>query len=402
MRGFAALFAIVAALPAQSLMPQSEGLARPTLSDMAVLDSQEKRKDLPCILDPVKPTLGFDLKYHAGYAVTVPLKDLGGGNTDLTMISRVAPSSAAEDAAFFVQRIPVPELDPDAKGETTLYGAFDLGEGKYDVSWLMRDGAGRYCSSNWDMEAALPQRDKGMPLNIAPNQALAHDFEPFRDEPAISRDGAAQLISLKLVVNFAPQDPASAALQSTDTDALLAILRRIAHDPRVGKISMVAFNMQEERVFYRQDDASEIDFPALGEAVKSLRLGSVSLRVLKEKHGDREFLGDLLRAEIRSNPDPPDAVIIAGPKVTLGGTVPEDDLKEIDEVKFPVFYMNYALDPTANPWRDAIGNTVRALKGSEYTISKPRDVFFAWSEIAGRIVKSKFGKTPSVADSQVR
>jgi hypothetical protein len=35
---------------------------------------------------------------------------------------------------------------------------------------------------------------------------------------------------------------------------------------------------------------------------------------------------------------------------------------------------------------------VKAMKGSEYTISRPRDLFFSWSEIIGRIVKFKFGK----------
>jgi hypothetical protein len=62
------------------------------------------------------------------------------------------------------------------------------------------------------------------------------------------------------------------------------------------------------------------------------------------------------------------------------------------DLKFPVFYMNYNVNPTANPWRDAIGTAVKAMKGSEYTISRPRDLFFSWSEIIGRIVKFKFGK----------
>ena len=48
-------------------------------------------------------------------------------------------------------------------------------------------------------------------------------------------------------------------------------------------------------------------------------------------------------------------------------------------------------------WRDAIGNAVKALKGTEFTISRPRDLFFAWSEIIGRIVKFKVGKPGGVA-----
>jgi hypothetical protein len=77
----------------------------------------------------------------------------------------------------------------------------------------------------------------------------------------------------------------------------------------------------------------------------------------------------------------------------LDEALPQDALKQLGDVKFPVFYMNYNLNPQANPWRDAIGNTVRYLKGAEYTISRPRDLFFAWAEIIGRIVKSKVGGT---------
>jgi hypothetical protein len=85
-------------------------------------------------------------------------------------------------------------------------------------------------------------------------------------------------------------------------------------------------------------------------------------------------------------------VIIAGPKVATEGNLPQDAFRQAGDLKFPVFYMNYNLNPTANPWRDAIGTAVKTLKGAEFTISKPRDLFFAWTDIIGRIVKSKLGR----------
>jgi hypothetical protein len=92
-------------------------------------------------------------------------------------------------------------------------------------------------------------------------------------------------------------------------------------------------------------------------------------------------------------------VIIAGPKVVLDDSMPQEALKDIGEPKFPVFYMNYNVNPQANPWRDAIGSAVKYFKGAEFTISRPRDLFFAWSEIMGRIVKSKFGRTLPIVSS---
>jgi len=206
-------------------------------------------------------------------------------------------------------------------------------------------------------------------------------------------------LNVKVMVNFAPQDSLSATLQPIDTHALLSILRSIAREPRITRFSIVAFNMQEQRVIYRQDMASEIDFPALGEAIHSLNLGTVDLKRLSQKHGDAEFLAGFIAQEVKDEKEEPDAVIIAGPKVTVDGGLPQESLKQVGDLKFPVFYMNYNLNPQTNPWRDAIGMAVKTLKGAEFTISRPRDVFFAWTEIIGRIVKSKLGKTSTATAS---
>ncbi len=374
-------------------MPVSGGAARPLFSDAAVLEHDETRKDLPCTVNSTKPSLGFDLKYHSGYEVTVPLKELAGGLNQLTMVFRVVPAARPQAPVYFSQHVPVPEIDGDAKGDANLRGAFDVGEGKYHVSWLMRDRARRVCSSNWDVEAILPPRDRQMPLNIAAGAVLAADTEPFREEPPVQRRERDPALSVKAIVNFAPQDESSAALQPSDTSALVAILRGLARDPRIGKFSVVAFNMQEQRVIYRQEQASGIDFPALGAALKSLNLGTIDLKKLARKHADAEFLSGFLSREIGGNPDQPDAVIIAGPKAAGDESVPPDALKDLGEVKFPVFYMSYNLNPQNNLGRDAIGGAVHALKGAQYTISRPRDMFFSLSEIMGRIVKSKFGRT---------
>ena len=359
-------------------------------SDAAILEAQEVRKDIPCTVTPVKPVLGFDLKFHAGYEVSVPLKELAGGDNQLTMVFRVTPETNKDDATYFWQRYSVPAIDSDAGGNATLTGTFDLGEGKYHVDWLMRDRGERVCSFNWDPEATLPSKDKQIALDIQPGAIRAADAEPFKQEPPVEREPQLGPLNVKVMVNFAPQDSMSAALQPIDTNALVSILRSIAREPRITRFSIVAFNMQEQRVIYRQDGAPQIDFPAMGEALHSLNLGTVDFKRMSQKHGDTEFLTNFITQEIKKDEkDTPDAVIIAGPKVMLDSSVQPEALKLVGDLKFPLFYMNYNVNPQANPWRDAIGAAVKALKGAEYTISRPRDLFFAWTDIIGRIVKSK-------------
>lgn len=394
------LLALCGPLPAQVLMQGSgpAGIVRIFNSDSAVLESQEARKDIPCTVSPVKPVLGFDLKFHAGYEVTVPLKDLAGSENLLTMIFRVTPENHKDEPVYFIQKMSVPSIEEDAKGDAYLQGGFDLGEGNYHVDWLMRDRSERVCSSYWDMEAALPEKDQQLTVEIPPSVVQASDRELFKDEPPVERELREAPLNVKVMVNFAPQNSHSATLQPLDIDALLSILRNVSREPRIGRFSLVAFNMQEQRVIYRQENSEKIDFPALGDALRSVNLGTVDLRRLSQKHGDTEFLAGLITEELSK--DQPDAVIFAGPKVMLDSNVDQDALKQLGQVNYPVFYMNYNLNPQTNPWRDAIGNAVKYFKGSEFTISRPRDLWYAWTEIMSRIVKLKLGRQAANASSK--
>jgi hypothetical protein len=149
----------------------------------------------------------------------------------------------------------------------------------------------------------------------------------------------------------------------------------------------VAFNLQEQQVLYRQDSSDYIDFPELGQALQRLSLGTVDLRQLEKKHPDTEFLSALFRKETTDTDL--DGLIVVGPKALLDAHVPDDDLKQMGDLGYPVFYMNYSADPQLVPWKDAISRVVRFFKGREYTISGPRDLWNAVTEVVSRISKSR-------------
>jgi len=368
-------------------------------NDAAVLDSDEAKKDLPCTVTPVKPILGFDLRFHAGYDITIPLKELSGNGDTLTIVFRVASAAAKDAPVYFSQKYNVPEIDADAAGNAYLGGSFDIGEGDYHVDWLMRDRIERVCSSNWDITAALTGRDQTVKLPIERDHIQASDVEFFKDEPAVTRinpdnmqgsgpDAARQTpLKVKVLINFAPQQGNASSMQPIDISALVSILRNIAREPRIRKFSLVAFNMNEQRVVYRDDNADQIDFPRLGKALATLKFGMIDYKKLADPHSGSDFLARLVMDELpNSNAD---AIIFAGPKVMLTDNVPPDNLRDLGNVSVPVFYMNYNLFPVQNPWRDPIGNVVKRLRGSEYTIARPRDLWTSWSDIMSRIVKLK-------------
>jgi hypothetical protein len=374
------------------------GRVRLLETDSAVLETEDVKKDLPCTVTQVKPQLGFDLKFHAGYDITLPLREISGDGNQLTILFKVTPDASKDSPIYFSQRYNVPDIETDARGDAYLQGGYDVGEGSYHVSWMMRDRMERVCSSNWDYKAELTSKDQNIRLSIPVNTVQMSEREFFKAEPPVTRLNPEEPLKVKVLINFAPQTSSAAAMQPIDTSALVSILRNISREPRICKFSVVAFNMNDQRIVYRQDNSDQIDFPELGKALSSIKLGMIDYKKLSDKYSENDFLTRLIQDELGNNKT--DAVIFAGPKVMLDGPSPVETVnKEMPAVPFPVFYMNYNLTPNQNPWRDSIGNVVKRLRGYEYTISRPRDLWVAWSDIMGHIVKLKLVST-QVASSK--
>ena len=355
-------------------------------SDAAIIETETTRKDLPCNVTPIKPVLGFDLRFHAGYGVTLPLKELAGSGDTLTMVFKVTSEQSKDSPSFFSQKFNVPPVEEDSKGETYLEGTFDVGEGVYHVDWMMRDRMERICSADWDITASLTSQDQNIKPVIPSSEIEAAERDFFRPDPPISRNPS-DSFRVKLLVNFAPQNSASAAMPPVDTSAIVSILRSIHRDPHIAKFSVVAFNMTDQKVVYRSDEAESIDFPALGKAVTKVKLGTVDYKKLTDPHSEVDFLTSLVEEEVGNAST--DVLIFAGPKVMLDQNVAAEVLRDLSNITFPVFYMNYNLRPQQNPWRDSIGTVVKKLKGMEYTITRPRDLANAWTDIVNRLTKVK-------------
>jgi hypothetical protein len=235
-----------------------------------------------------------------------------------------------------------------------------------------------------------------MKMNIAPSDVQASDDEFFKPEPPVIRTQDGDPFKVKILVNYAPQQSAAAAMAPVDASALISILRTIAREPSIMKFSIVAFNLNEQRVVYRKDNLDEINFPDLGRELNSLKLGMVDYKHLADPHSPTEFLTHLVQTELTGNPA--DAVIFAGPKAFLDEQVSQDSLKDLGTVGYPLFYMNYMLVPADGswsdvaPWRDAIGNVVKKLRGFEYTITRPRDLWTSWSDIMNHIATNHTAK----------
>jgi hypothetical protein len=356
-------------------------------TDMAVLASRERRADFSCQVIPDKPGLGFDLRFHSDYRVAVPIKVLAEVGGWLKVVMRVTPAENSAEPVYLIHRYSVPEFPLGAKGEAELASGVDLGLGRYKVDWMIRDGRGRVCSSHWSLEAKLPGGQQHLPLTLDPNMVAGRVEGPFDDEPPVERT-ATQPLHVRILLNLSPVKPQESILRPGDAAVLLSMLRSITREFAFSRFTLVAFNLREQKIVHRQDNAERIDFGQLGQAVQSRMAGAVNYRLLQDPRSETHFVTKLLTDQLGAAAASPDAIIILGPKVTLDKKVPLAPLKEGGTATCPIFYLNYNPNPFDEPWPDTIGSALKAYKRAvAYNILLPRDLGSAMRDMLSRIGK---------------
>jgi hypothetical protein len=363
------------------------GEIRIVTSDMAVLSADDTRTDLPCSVAPLDPRLGFDLQYQAGYVASIPLASLAGEGDSLRVLFRISPLGGDQQPRYFVDRFTVPKIDEGAKGDTSLPGQYTLGPGRYRVDWLMRDRAERVCSAHWQIETSPTDEFEELAAAPMANTVGSRRDDVFLEEPPVQRAAVQSLLHVKLLVNFTPTDPRDAQLRPYDVENIVSILRAISREPQIGTFSVIAFNMQEERLIFEQQDATRIDFPGLGNSIESIQGGTIDLHQLSDEESGTRFLGELLREHLRASDPQPDAIIFVGPKLVLEKRISGELLGRSDHVTCPVFYLIYDRNPRAFPWRDTISSVLRTFKSLEYSITLPRDFGLAMKDMMFRLKK---------------
>src|SRR5262249_36588198 len=152
---------------------------------------------------------------------------------------------------YFSQRWTVPAVANDAAGSALLHGHFIVGEGRYRVEWLMRDSDDRYCSGHFSLSASLRGKDRQIVLQQARGTVSAETVEAFDSEAPVIRDSP-KPFKVAVLLHVVSKPAAAVDMPSPETSAILSILRNIAREPSISSYSVVAFNLDSRRVFYRK------------------------------------------------------------------------------------------------------------------------------------------------------
>jgi hypothetical protein len=384
-RTLALLVVLAASMAAVESRSRRQPDPRLQYDDMAKLASRDPREELSCELTSNKPALGFDLRFHSDYHATVPVKALVDAGGWFQVAMRVTSRSENDQPVYLANRFDIRKVPMGNKGDVELVDGFDLGPGTYRVDWIMRDARERVCSAHWDLEAKAGSGKQDLPLTLGPSQVVDAEMNdyPYRPQP---KEAAAQL-QVKILLNLSPAKPQESIVRPEDAAILFAILRGIAGQPRIVVSTVVAFNLREQKIVYRQENAERIDFLAMEKATQSRTSGTIDISLLRDPQSETHFVTGLLTDELGAQADAPDAIVIVGAKVSLERNVPRNSLKALGSAICPVFYLNYTSNPL-EPWPDTIGSALKAYKGAAaYNIVFPRDLGLAMRELFSRVAK---------------
>ncbi len=377
---FLRLLAVCALLAGCHLQAQQLFDARPGqrlrfhATDSAVLAGSENRSDLDCRVEPLRPRLNFDLKYTAGYVVRLPADAVVPAGEQMRVLFRVqALGGQPTDPVYFQQSFEVGPRSPEDDGSALFQGRYFLGPGRYSVDWLMRNLQGRVCSSHWTMRAPKPAYEGRLAASAPPNMIAPYREDTFDEEPPVARGaGPSAGLHLRLLLNLAPLDRNRFKLNEYEIDSIVGMLRSLHREPSLGMFSLTAFNAYDRQIVYSAERSTKLDFPALGEAIDSMEIGTVDLGELADSEGEQRFLAELLNKALAPERDPPHAVVLLGPKVDREGRIPEEMLSA-QAASSPLFRLAFNLNPRSYPWPGALETAMQPYGLTVYSVTRPQD-----------------------------
>lgn len=365
-------------------------------TDSAVLAGSENRDDLDCRVEPLQPRLDFDLKYTAGYVVHLPAEAVVAGGENLRVLFRIRPMlGEPSDPVYFRQSFDVAPGSAEGGGTALFQGRFFLGPGRYSVDWLMRNLAGRVCSSHWTVRAPKPGYDGRMAASAAPHLIAAYREDTFDEEPPVARsaDPSAGL-HVRLLLNLAPLDRHRFKLSEYEIDSIVGMLRSLHREPSLGMFSLTAFNSYDRQVVYSAIRSTKLDFPAIGRAIDEMEVGTVDVEELADSEGEERFLAELLNEALAPEAAPPDAVVVLGPKVDREGRIPEDMLS-FQAASSPLFRFVFNVNPRSYPWPGALEMALQPFGLTVFGVTRPQDFTRAVAGLLDVIERNaKYGLSP--------
>jgi hypothetical protein len=346
-------------------------------------DSGRSPDPLHCSIQPQKPRLDFAFRFDVGYIISCSLARFEGRESEVLVYARVTPKGGKP--VLLGEDYRLPEANPGAKSsqlkqnlETS--GGFAVGEGQYQVEVLVMDkGTGRTSRKAWRAHVGRFSSPGAAQAGSPAGSVVPIGVRPW----PIKLDTSCKGLRLTVLLDAAPLNPRTPELRAWDRAFLLGSLSSLLKQIPCAAVRLRAFNLEQQRELFRQDQFDEAGFMQLAESLRSVELGTISYRALQQQKGGFNLLTDYANQELTAA-DPSDAVIFLGPRTRYEAQVTKLKGRETPNPRF--FYFEYFPGfIQGSQFPDALSILTKRLDGTVYVIFSPGDLAHCVQKMLTRV-----------------
>jgi hypothetical protein len=287
-------------------------LAMTAAAAQAVLDDPKKIADAQKMLDtfrgervrcevqPGIPRLSFSLRLQSGYFWNLHLSESKVAGQKWIVLARVTPKGGSRSPVFLSDVVQFPNsgaIDWEKRASH-----FWVGEGRYNVKFLMFDESGRACRQEWQIEARLSSAERKIHPLLAPNSVASVSWNVAVRPTAIK---PVALTRVTILLDVADQ------IGTSDQIRLLDALTALIDELPVKSVRLVLFDLTQQKEVFRRDDFTSEALPEVAKAMRAVQFEPVNVNVLQNPAGGTDTIENLASQEIHST-EPPDAVVFLG------------------------------------------------------------------------------------------
>jgi hypothetical protein len=309
---------------------------------------------LKCEAQPLRPFLNYGLRFQAGYSFTVPLKQYVGPRHAWLIVTEISPEGGITEPVYLLDIMHLPPVEPN-KLDAIAGGSYLLGEGKYRVRWMLLDDQERVCTQNWKIDVHKDRSMRDMKVAMQPGAVASLSLRGLRGTHIDTDIDPIRLtILLDAAPLFSPRRAARTGIGPGDQAVLLGMLSAFLERVPASSVRLVAFNLEQQRELYRQEDFTLSSIDRLRVALNSVSLATVDVGVLQNRRGYMELFADLINTEARTE-QKSDAVVVLGPRERFEERLPAEALDDADRSGGPRFFY-FQWRPRPNPSRLLVAN----------------------------------------------
>lgn len=365
-----------------------------------VLDAAPSKEALPCSIEiDGKAFLDFAFRYNAEFLVQCRLGGVVQPGSTLFAVIRMTPRintlgighPGATPTILMEQfNLPVPAatkpsplLAPVTNQRATMGGGYSIGPGKYLVEVALTDRHGHTCRARRTLKTVELKSARDVPFALQPgavaplldshwNGALAGKglrLTVFLNAyNVVSRPLASHRVNPLEPLASLPGYGGLARVYHRNPEYLLDSLASVLKLIPCQSVNVVAFNLDNQELLFRQKDFDSGGFRRLEKALGEMQTGSIRYQALR-RGAWADFLVHLTQSEA-APAQSSDVFLFLGPWGSHEwDKFPKPLTREIEQSRARVFYFRYF--PLVGHAPDGMDRWIKQLHGSVFDVRSP-------------------------------